>query len=82
LNSGGVDGDGSDDGEDEHGKTDGEKRTWRTRQAATEIRSGDMRVRRRARSGTSHRLDSRAWLFHALHNTRIGSVTTSAEVVR
>ena len=77
MHSGGVDGEGRYDGEDGDGKTDGEnERGGRDKQRLK------LRVRRRAHSGTSHRLDTRAWLFHALHNTRIGSVTTSAEIVR
>jgi hypothetical protein len=39
-----------------------------------------MRARRQARSDTPHPLDSRASLFHAPHNTSVGSVTTSAGV--
>jgi hypothetical protein len=91
LNSGGVDGEGKYDGEDGDGEIIWGERMWRTRQAATEIRSGDMRARRRARSDTPHPLDSRASLFHSLHNTRSGSIgnwpsstqrTISVEIVR
>jgi hypothetical protein len=41
---------------------------------STEIRSGDMRARRPARSDTPHPLDSGASLFHTLHNIRLGSI--------
>jgi hypothetical protein len=73
LNSGGVDGEGKYDVEDGDGKIIWGERIWRTRQAAIKIRSGDMRARR-----TPHPLDSRASLFHTLHDTRSGSIGNSS----
>lgn len=62
--------------------------TWPSIQLPLEMEAAGLGVSVNALAGLfnnavdSYGLDSRAWLFHALHNTRTSGVTTSAEGVK